>query len=86
MNISLSPALEKLVHRKVKTGFYNSSSEVVRAALRLLEEQDWLRQLKLEDLRKEITIGIEQADRGDLIEGEDVFKKVRNKKHRQLSR
>lgn len=36
MNISLTPALEQFVNDKVATGLYNSVSEVVREALRLL--------------------------------------------------
>ena len=40
MNVSLTPELESLVNHKVKTGLYNSASEVVREALRLLEEED----------------------------------------------
>ncbi len=43
MNVSLTPELEKLVADKVGSGRYNSASEVVREALRLLEEQDQLR-------------------------------------------
>lgn len=33
MNISLTPELEKFVNAKVKSGRYNSASEVVREAL-----------------------------------------------------
>jgi antitoxin ParD1/3/4 len=40
MNVSLTPALEKLVQTKVKTGRYTSASEVVREALRLMEQRD----------------------------------------------
>ena len=40
MNVSLTPELEKFVSTKVSTGRYNSASEVVREALRLLEEND----------------------------------------------
>ena len=40
MNVSLTPELEAYVARKVEGGRYNSASEVVREALRLLEEQD----------------------------------------------
>ena len=64
MNVSLTPELESLVQEKVKSGLYNSSSEVIRDALRLLQEQDQLRQIRLENLRKEIQIGIDQAERG----------------------
>jgi putative addiction module CopG family antidote len=58
MNVSLTPELEKLVQEKVKTGRYNSASEVVREALRLLEEQDQLRALRLEEVRKKIAEGL----------------------------
>ena len=40
MNVHLTPELETLVQNKVKTGRYNSASEVVREALRLFEERD----------------------------------------------
>ena len=63
MNVSLTPHFEELVKRKVKSGLYHSSSEVIREALRLLEERD----RRLEGLRKEIVIGIEQADRGEVV-------------------
>lgn len=64
MNVSLTPKLELLITAKVATGLYTSNSEVVREALRLLEERDRLRELRLAELRKEIAIGIEQADAG----------------------
>jgi antitoxin ParD1/3/4 len=66
MNVSLTPELEKLVHRKVKTGMYLSASEVVREALRLLEERDHIRSIQMDNLRNEIAIGIEQADKGEV--------------------
>lgn len=65
MNVSLTPELEKLVADKVAAGMYASASEVIRDALRLLEERDVLRQAKLEALKKEIQKGIEQLDRGE---------------------
>ena len=73
MNVSLTPELENLVNSKVKSGMYHSASEVIRAGLRLLQEQDELRALRLEGLRREIAKGVEQADRGELLEGEEVL-------------
>ena len=61
MNISLTPHLEGLVKGKVESGFYNSASEVMREALRLLEERDQLRELRLEELRREIRKGIDSG-------------------------
>ena len=66
MNVSLTPELEQLIHKKVETGLYLSASEVVREALRLLEERDKLQAMKFEEVRREIQIGIDQADRGEV--------------------
>jgi len=79
MNVSLTPELEQLVHKKVESGLYLSASEVVRDALRLLEERDRVNAMKLEELRKEIQIGLDQADRGELLDGPEVFAKLRAK-------
>jgi antitoxin ParD1/3/4 len=61
MNISLTPHLENLVREKVESGLYNSASEVMREALRLLQERDQLRELRLEELRSEIQKGIDSG-------------------------
>jgi antitoxin ParD1/3/4 len=58
MNINLSPQLEELVRQKVASGLYTSASEVVREALRLMEEQDRLRALRLDQLRQDIHEGL----------------------------
>jgi putative addiction module CopG family antidote len=40
MNVSLTAKLEELVNEKVRSGLYNTASEVVREALRLLKLRD----------------------------------------------
>lgn len=77
MNVSLTPELERFVNRRLKSGMYGSASEVIRAGLRLLEEREKLVQARLEELRKDIAVGIEQADRGELAEASEVFRKLR---------
>lgn len=64
MNISLTPRLEGYVKQKVSTGLYNSSSEVIREGLRLLEERDSMKDMKLEALRKSLNVGINSLDAG----------------------
>jgi antitoxin ParD1/3/4 len=64
MNVSLTPELEQFVNQKVESGRYQTASEVIRDGLRLLLERDELHQKKLEDLRRAIAVGIEQADQG----------------------
>jgi len=65
MNVSLTPRLEDLLKRKVATGMYNSVSEVVREALRLLEDRDNINASKLKALQQDIDKGISSLDRGE---------------------
>lgn len=61
MNISITPQQEKLIENKVKSGSYLSASEVVRTALRLLEEQDHIQKMRLETLNREIKKGFDSG-------------------------
>ncbi|MFN8554592.1 MAG: type II toxin-antitoxin system ParD family antitoxin [Candidatus Obscuribacterales bacterium] len=64
MNVSLTPELESFVTDKVKSGLYNSASEVIRESLRLLRHQDELDQLQLVELRREVQASIKQMEAG----------------------
>jgi len=64
MTIQLSGEREQLVRSLMQGGQFASEDEVIDAALRLLHDCD--EQARLADLRHEIAIGIEQADRGEL--------------------
>lgn len=77
MNVNLTPELENLVRRKVESGLYNNQSEVVREALRLLAEQDRLREAHAARLRDALAEGLAQADRGELLDGPQVVAEVR---------
>lgn len=65
MNVSLTPELEKYVAKKVDSGRYGSASEVMREALRLHEEQERLRALRIKNLKRQLASGTTQLDRGD---------------------
>ncbi len=62
INVSLTPQLEAMIRKKVASGLYNSASEVVREALRLMEEQDRVRAVRLEQLRQDIRDGLNSGD------------------------
>ena len=66
MNINLTPQLEDLVRGKVASGLYNSASEVVREALRLMERDDQVRAATLEQLRGDIQQGLQSGSAGEL--------------------
>ncbi len=78
MNLVLPPDLAGMIQRKVDSGSYPSPTDVVRAALRSLQELEEQQQ-KLEALRKDVAIGIEQADRGELapFDAWETLKRVR---------
>ena len=77
MNVSLTSELERFVHSRVASGRYQTASEVVRESLRLLEEREQARESALEELRVKIRRGIEQADRGELLDGDAVLEEIR---------
>jgi antitoxin ParD1/3/4 len=68
MNVSLTPELEKFVSAKVGSGRYNSASEVVREALRLLEEHDSVRAAQLADFNGELGRRLASLDRGETVD------------------
>jgi len=61
MNVSLTPELERLVNEEVESGLYQTASEVVREALRLLKDRDQAR----ERLRADVQAGFDAIARGD---------------------
>jgi antitoxin ParD1/3/4 len=63
MNVSLTPELEAMIRQQVDSGRYNNASEVVREALRLLDEHQ-----RIQHLRSLLAVGLEQAQRGKLVE------------------
>ena len=64
MNVSLTPELERLINDKVDAGSYQTASEVVREALRLLK----LRDEGLVQLRRDVQAGFDQIERGEFVE------------------
>jgi antitoxin ParD1/3/4 len=68
MNVSLTPELEKFVSAKVESGRYNSASEVVREALRLLEEHDSARAAQLLEFNEELGRRLANLDRGEVVD------------------
>jgi antitoxin ParD1/3/4 len=68
MNVSLTPELERFVAGKVESGRYNSASEVVREALRLLEEHDRARGAQVAAFNMELEARLASLDRGERVE------------------
>lgn len=91
MNISLTPELEQYINNQVKSGLYHSSSEVIRAAIRLLVKSEaspvnpdyenykmWLRQ--------EVQIGLDQAAKGELISKDQLKSYINDRRQKFVSK
>jgi antitoxin ParD1/3/4 len=79
MNVSLTSELEQFVARKVGSGRYTSASEVVRAALRLLEERDEERSAQMAAFNQELGQRLESLDRGEQVDPDMVRKRIEDK-------
>ena len=84
MNVSLTPDLEKFVSAKVNTGRYNSASEVVREALRLLEENDRVRAQQLKEFNQELGNRLAALDGGEKVNPEVTRARLQNKSRQRL--
>jgi antitoxin ParD1/3/4 len=81
MNISITPELEKFVQQEVKTGLYQSASEVIRAGLRRLKD-DKERKLRFmvsskAELEDKLLEGISELDRGEGLPSGQVFAELK---------
>ena len=88
MNITLTPELEALIKKKIESGDYHSASEVVRDALKLLKEQDQLKELRREEIRREVMKGVEQMRNGEFTtynSAEELSEKLLEKIKREGS-
>jgi len=79
MNVSLTTELEKFVNVKVESGRYNSASEVVREALRLLEEHDQTRAVRLAGFNQELGRRLDTLDRGQHVSAADARARLKRR-------
>lgn len=75
-SVALSSHFEIFVKEQVNAGRFNNVSEVVRAGLRLLEDQEQVKTLKLQELRAVIKAG---ASSGPGVDPEQVFDRLERK-------
>jgi antitoxin ParD1/3/4 len=79
MNVHLGPVFDEFVAELLKSGYYQTQSEVLREGLRLLKDREEVKQLRLAQLREEIALGAEEADRGQFVDGPGAFAKIRQR-------
>jgi antitoxin ParD1/3/4 len=79
MNIVIDPVFEKIIEDQIKSGQYDTPEDVVRAGLMRLQTEVQFSAEEIEELREDIQIGLDQADRGEFVEfdAEDIIKEAR---------
>lgn len=65
MQVSLTPEMQRFVADKIESGQYRTPEEVVNGALAALKAQETHSPDDVEELRRLVTVGIAQLDRGD---------------------
>lgn len=76
LNVSLTPDLSRFVESRLRSGKYQSASELVREALRLLEGRDQTLPASVQQLKDEIEVGLRQLRQGKGVGGEEFFRRL----------
>jgi antitoxin ParD1/3/4 len=77
MQVSISSEFQQFIEQQLALGTYATPNEVVGEALRLLQSHG--RDAFVNDLRQKIAVGIDQLDRGDSVEANEVFEELRHR-------
>jgi putative addiction module CopG family antidote len=71
------------VEKEVESGLYQTASEVVRAGLRRLKEDQAARlpqsPRSLHELETQLLQSIDRLDRGEGVDGEEAFRRLRKR-------
>lgn len=82
MNVSLGSKWDRFVESMVEAGDYQTSSEVIREGLRLLEERELLKRISvssIEELKLKLAQGAASLDSGKGIDGEVAFAQLKQR-------
>ena len=83
LNVSLTPEAQTFIQQQLANGKYRSTDEVLLAGLELLAARDASEQTRYAELRREIDVGLAEAERGELIDGAEVFERLQRKLQQQ---
>ena len=68
MHVEISPENQQYLQQLVQDGLYLSQAQAIDVAIELLKRQ--------EQLQRELQLGIDQANRGELRDGDEVFRRL----------
>jgi Arc/MetJ-type ribon-helix-helix transcriptional regulator len=79
MEIKLTKDHQEFVDQLLKNGTYEHLDFIIDDALWLLRDHLALRRVKEQELRELLQVGIDQAERGETVSGDDVFRRLEEK-------
>lgn len=79
MTLPLPPDLQQFTDRQIASGKYTSLDEMMLAGLRVLAEQEQIYQGRFEELRREVLLGVLEAERGELLDATSEIEAVRQR-------
>jgi Arc/MetJ-type ribon-helix-helix transcriptional regulator len=87
MQVTLTPELETLLERHLNSGTYDNAVDVLLTALQLLDQQTltWEERNGIDTnvLKQTLQIGIDQADRGELLDFTTEVEAIRQRIHQR---
>jgi Arc/MetJ-type ribon-helix-helix transcriptional regulator len=83
MTVELKPEHQRMVDLAIQSGVYHDSSELLDQAFEIIREQlereDWLAEQR-EAVAAKIATGFAQAERGELMDGEEAIEMMRQRR------
>jgi antitoxin ParD1/3/4 len=79
MNVALTPEIDRFVANLVESGRYPSANEVVRYALRLLQDHEQSRTAQLEAFNRELQARLDSLDRGEYVTAEESLRRFQER-------
>ncbi len=79
MNVTVSEQNLARITRKVESGRYSSTDDVLGSALTLLDERDKATEKELAETREGVSRGAKEADEGRVVPAREVFGELRQR-------
>jgi putative addiction module CopG family antidote len=79
MNLPLPPDLQQFADLQIASGKYTSLDEMLLAGLRVLAKQEQIYQGRFEELRREVLLGVLEAERGELLDATSEIEAIRQR-------
>ena len=83
MTVTLTAEQEQFVAEQLKSGHYQSASDVVAQSLGMLRAQEEFLRSNATELRRKIASGLEQIRRGETTDGRTAIQNLRTKLHQR---